>query len=94
MCMLNARVDFTLPKDLISELKKSVPKMKRSLFVAEAVENKLKSITRERAFKELAGSWDKHGGFKFSTDKELSRWRKNLWSSFDKRLSSKRSASK
>lgn len=89
MCMLNARIDFTLPTVLISELKKSVPKWKRSLFVARAVEDKLKSITRERAFKELAGSWDKHGGIKFSTDRELTLWRKNLWSSFDKRLSSK-----
>lgn len=92
--MLNARIDLTLPKELIAELKKTVPKMKRSSFVAEAVEDKLKSITRERAFKELAGSWDKHGGFKFRTDQELTRWRKKLWSSFDKRLSSKRPTSK
>lgn len=87
--MLNARVDFTLPKVLISELKKSVPKRKRSLFVAHAVENKLGVIKREKALNELSGIWDKAGGFKFRSDKDLQLWRKKLWASFDKRTSSK-----
>ncbi len=87
--MLNARIDLTLPIVLISELKKTVPKRKRSMFVAEAVEDKLEAVRRKKAFKELAGSWDKHGGFKFRTDRELTLWRRKLWASFDKRLSSK-----
>lgn len=89
MCMLNARIDLTLPKSLISELKKSVPKRKRSSFVARAVEDKLSTIKRDKAFKELSGVWDKAGGFKFRTDKELTLWRRKLWASFDKRTSSK-----
>ncbi len=89
MCMLNARIDFTLPTALISELKKTVPKRKRSLFIANAVEDKLNRIKRDKGLEELAGSWDKHGGFKFSTDKELTQWRRKLWASFDRRTSSK-----
>ena len=85
---MTARIDFTLPIALVSELKKSVPKWKRSDFVADAVEEKLKSIKREKAFKELRGIWDKSGGVKFSTDKELSDWRRNLWSQLDKRTNS------
>lgn len=87
--MLNARIDFTLPTVLISELKKSVPKRKRSFFVAEAVEEKLNIAKRNKAMKELAGIWNKAGGFKFKTDKELTQWRRRLWASYDKRLSSR-----
>lgn len=89
MCMLNARVDITLPIKLIAELKKSVPKRKRSLFIANAVEDKLNRIKRDKGLEELAGIWDKAGGFKFSTDKELTQWRRKLWASFDRRTSPK-----
>lgn len=61
----------------------------RSLFVAEAVEEKLNIEKRKKAMKELAGIWDKAGGFKFRTDNELTKWRRRLWASYDKRLSSK-----
>lgn len=85
--MMTSRFDVTLPIKLISELKKSIPKTKRSSFVAKAVEEKLALIKQEKAFGELKGVWDKTKGAKFFTQRELSSWRNSLWSSFEKKLS-------
>jgi len=77
MTVLFTRLNITAPSDLISELRR---------VVSEALEEKLTKIKREKAIEELAGIWKKAGGIPFKNDKELSLWRKKLWSSFDKRL--------
>ena len=86
MTVLFTRLNITAPSDLISELRRVVPERMRSKIVSEALEEKLTKIKREKAIEELAGIWKKAGGIPFRNDKELSLWRKKLWSSFDKRL--------
>lgn len=48
------RVNITIPKGLLSELEKEVPKRGKSGFVAEAIEEKLTRKKRESALSELA----------------------------------------
>lgn len=49
-----ARVNITVPKWLLSELEKEVPKRGKSGFVTEAIEEKLTRRKREKALTELA----------------------------------------
>ncbi len=48
------RINVTIPKRLISELEKEVPKRKKSGFVSKAIEEKLARKKKERALRELA----------------------------------------
>ena len=89
MTTIVSRINITLSKELIAELKKTVPKRKRSKLIAEALEEKLTTIKRKAALEKLKGAWDKAGGTKFSSDEDLALWRKNLWASFDKRMGKK-----
>lgn len=67
----------------------TVPKRARSKLIAEALEEKLTGVRRGRALEKLKGVWDKAGGVKFSTEDELSAWRKKLWATFEKRITKK-----
>lgn len=47
------RMNITIPKELAEEVEKFVPSRKRSLFVAEALRQKVKEIQNERIEKAL-----------------------------------------
>lgn len=48
------RINVTVPRRLLSELKKEVPERGKSGFVSEAIEEKLARKKKEKALKELA----------------------------------------
>lgn len=86
MTTIVSRVNITLPKKLLEDLRLAVPKRARSKLIAEMLEEKLTEVRREKALEKLKGVWDKAGGVKFSTEDELSAWRKKLWATFEKRI--------
>ena len=47
------RINISLPEETISRIKKVAPDRGVSKFLAEAAEEKIKSIGREKAFREL-----------------------------------------
>lgn len=85
-----SRVNITLPKDLLEELRKTVPARYRSSVIASAVSEKIARMKREEGLKKLKGIWTKAGGPAFKSDKEVTEWRRALWSStntrFEKRI--------
>ena len=82
-----SRINITLPKELISELRGSIPKRERSRIIAKALGEEIAKMKREESFKKLKGIWEKAGGTPFKSDKELTAWRKSLWTSAEKRFS-------
>ena len=81
-----SRVNITLPTTLLEELKSTVPPRYRSPVIANAVSEKIAKIKREEGLKKLKGVWTKAGGPAFKSDKEVTAWRRALWSSTDARL--------
>ena len=86
MTNIVARINITLPKELILELKKTVPPRYRSSMIASALSEKIADMKRKESLKKLKGVWTKAGGPAFKSDKEVTAWRKALWSSTDTRL--------
>lgn len=80
------RLNITLPRNLVSDLKDTIPERERSKVIAEALREKIARIKREESLKKLKGVWDKAGGISFRSEKELKAWRKSLWSSTEKRF--------
>lgn len=81
-----SRINITLPKSLIIDVKKVIPERERSRVIAEALKEKIARIKRGESFKELKGVWDKAGGIPFKSERELRTWRRSLWSSTEKRF--------
>lgn len=52
-----SQANFTLPKDLIEELKRAVPKGEQSKVVGEALRNELKRIRFKKALQTSFGAW-------------------------------------
>ena len=51
------QANFTLPEDLLEELKRTVPKGEQSKVVGEALKNELKRIKFRMALQESFGAW-------------------------------------
>ena len=51
------QANFTLPEDLLEELKRTVPKGEQSKVVGEALRNELKRIKFRVALQESFGTW-------------------------------------
>ncbi len=73
------QANFLLPKDLLEDLKNSVPRMEQSKVVAEALKKELKRIKLKRALKESFGIWKSgvHPELAEGTDKYIRRTRKS-----------------
>ena len=73
------KTQIVLPDPLAQDLKSAIPVRKRSQFIAEAIEAKLRSLRFRQALKTAAGCWsDKnHPQLKSQADinKYLSRFR-------------------
>jgi len=56
------QANFTLPGDLVEELKRTVPKGEQSKVVGEALRNELKRIKFKKALRASFGAWkeEKH----------------------------------
>jgi hypothetical protein len=53
------QANFTLPEDLLDELKRMVPKGEQSRVVGEALRNELKRLRFKQALKTSFGAWKK-----------------------------------
>lgn len=73
------QANFLLPKDLLEDLKKSVPRMEQSKVVAEALKKELKRIKLKNALEESFGIWknSNHPELAEGTDKYIRRIRKS-----------------
>lgn len=81
-----SRINITLPKSLIIDVKKTIPERERSRVIAEVLKEKITRMKREESLKKLKGIWDKAGGISFRSARELRTWRRSLWSSTEKRF--------
>jgi hypothetical protein len=56
------QANFTLPEDLLVELKRTIPKGEQSKVVSEALRNELKRIKFKKALQTSFGAWkdEKH----------------------------------
>ena len=79
MNTLTKQANFLLPKDLLEDLKKSVPRMEQSKVVAEALKKELKRIKLKTALEESFGTWKSsdHPELAEGTDKYIRRTRKS-----------------
>ncbi|MEK6766792.1 MAG: hypothetical protein AABY49_11275 [Planctomycetota bacterium] len=59
MKTLTKQANFLLPKEILDDLKKNVPRMQQSKVVAEALKKELKRIKLSRNLQESFGAWNK-----------------------------------
>jgi hypothetical protein len=57
MATVTKQANFTLPEDLLEELRKTVPKGEQSKVVGEALRNELKRIKFKVALQRSFGAW-------------------------------------
>jgi metal-responsive CopG/Arc/MetJ family transcriptional regulator len=57
MASVARQANFTLPEDLLGELKRTVPKGEQSKVVAQALRNELKRIKFKKALEKSFGAW-------------------------------------
>ncbi len=79
MKVLTKQANFLLPKELLEDLRKNVPRMEQSKVVAEALMKELKSIKLKKALTESFGAWENeyHPELAEGTDKYIRRIRKS-----------------
>ena len=58
MHTLTKQANFSLPKDILDDLKKNVPRKEQNKVVADAIKKELKSIKLERTLDESFGIWN------------------------------------
>jgi metal-responsive CopG/Arc/MetJ family transcriptional regulator len=59
MASATRQANFTLPEDLLDELKRTVPKGEQSRVVGEALRHELKRIRFKKALRSSFGTWKK-----------------------------------
>lgn len=68
------KTQVVLPEELVTELKEVVPIRKRSQFIAEAVEARLKALKFQRALKTARGCWSDRGHPELKTQADVNRY--------------------
>jgi hypothetical protein len=74
--MEKVKTQIVFPAGLLKRLDQVVKKKERSLFVVEAVEEKLKGLNLQNALKSVAGLWKDREDLK--TDTDVKKYLKNL----------------
>lgn len=76
------KTQVVLPEELVTELKGTVPIRKRSQFIAQAIEARLKALKFQRALKAAKGCWSDRSHPELKTqagvNRYLSRFRARL----------------
>jgi len=57
MAIITKQANFTLPEDLLEELRRTIPKGQQSKVVSEALRNELKRIKFQKALDLSFGAW-------------------------------------
>jgi hypothetical protein len=74
--MEKIKTQIVFPAGLLKRLDQVVKKKERSLFVVEAVEEKLKGLNLQKALKRVVGLWKDREDLK--TDTDVEKYLKNL----------------
>ncbi|HEX9737304.1 MAG TPA: hypothetical protein VGG06_35515 [Thermoanaerobaculia bacterium] len=67
-------MNVSIKESLVEELRRFVPVRQRSLFIAEAVRDKLDHLKQERAVRAGAGTWSAEG--RADPEEEVREWRR------------------
>lgn len=62
------QANFTLPEDLLEELRRTIPKGEHSKVVGEALRNELKRIKFQKVLQSSFGAWKAHRHPELSKD--------------------------
>lgn len=68
------KTQIVLPDQLADALKTVVPLRKRSQFIAQAVEARLRVLQFQQALKTAAGSWTDHNHPELKTQRDINRY--------------------
>lgn len=77
------RLNVSIKESLVAELRRFVPAGNRSLFIAEAVQDKLDLLKQEQAVRAAAGTWSAEG--RADPEEEVREWRRS-WKDRQARL--------
>lgn len=76
------RVNVIFPRELVHELRRLVPRRRRSELIAEATAEKLALLRQQEAVREAAGSWKDEDHPEMQTLDDVHRWLDDLRSSW------------
>ena len=68
------KTQIVLPDQLANALKAAIPVRKRSQFIAQAVEARLRLITFQQALQAAAGSWTDQNHPELKTQADINRY--------------------
>jgi len=68
------KIQIVLPDALAQGLKSAIPVRKRSQFIAEAIESKLRSMKFRQALKTSAGCWSDKNHPDLKNQKDINRY--------------------
>jgi len=79
MAVTTKQANFTLPEDVLNELKRTVPKGEQSKVVGEALRNELKRIKFKKTLQTSFGAWkdEQHPDLKKGTRRFVRSLRKS-----------------
>ncbi len=83
------KTHVVLPKDLLSEIRRTVGAKKRSEFLTEAAREKLKRVRLDKALERAAGLWTDERYPEFKTEEDVRSQMRNFRKAFGKRLKAK-----
>ncbi|MGR3175267.1 MAG: hypothetical protein ACUZ8N_11815 [Candidatus Scalindua sp.] len=87
MKTLTKQANFLLPKEILDDLRKNVPRMQQSKVVAEALKKELKRIKLSKNLQESFGAWKKedHPELADGTNEYIRQIRKSSRTTKDRR---------
>lgn len=80
------KITVSLPRELVERLRELIPARRRSVFIAEALQEKLALEEQYNAIEEAAGAWKDEDHPEFQTDEGIDRWLSELRGSWDDRV--------
>ena len=82
------KITVTVPESLLIRLDNTISARKRSLFIVQAVEEKLALQEQFAAIEESAGAWSDENHPEMATDENIDKWLADLRSSWPQESSS------
>ncbi len=75
---MSQKITVTFPKRLLSKLDAAVPPRERSLFIAQAVRERLATLEQAQVVDEAAGAWQDEAYPELRDDENIDGWLKQL----------------
>lgn len=68
------RLNLYLPKELVEDLRRLLPKRERNQFVIDVLARELRRERLKRALKDSAGAWSAEAHPELATGEDIDRW--------------------